>query len=94
MTLSVEILDLRLEVDDPGGSISVHAVGGIWGVLAVGLFGRLEAAGTGQLLAQAVGIATLLGFVLPLDVWAQLAAESRDAAARGGRRRASGDGPL
>jgi len=65
VTFSVEILDLRLEVDDPGGSISVHAVGGLWGVLAVGLFGRLEAGGNGQLLAQAVGIATLVGFVLP-----------------------------
>jgi Amt family ammonium transporter len=66
VTFSVELLDLRLEVDDPGGAISVHAVGGIWGVLAVGLFGRLEAAGDGQLLAQVVGIGTLIGFVLPL----------------------------
>ena len=65
VTFSVELLDLRLEVDDPGGSISVHAVGGIWGILAVGLFGRLEAGGSGQLLAQAMGIATLVGFVLP-----------------------------
>ena len=65
VTFSVELLDLRLEVDDPGGSISVHAVGGIWGVLAVGLFGRLEAGGAGQLLAQVVGIATLVGFALP-----------------------------
>jgi Amt family ammonium transporter len=65
VTFSVELLDLRLEVDDPGGCISVHAVGGLWGVLAVGLFGRLEAGGSGQLLAQAVGIATLVGFMLP-----------------------------
>lgn len=67
VTLSVDVLDLRMEVDDPGGAISVHAVSGIWGVLAVGLFGRLEADGAGQLLAQAVGIATLVGFVLPLS---------------------------
>jgi Amt family ammonium transporter len=66
VTFSVELLDLRLEVDDPGGAISVHAVGGLWGVLAVGLFGRMEAAGEGQLLAQVVGIGTLIGFVLPL----------------------------
>ncbi len=68
VTFSVEIFDLRLEVDDPGGAISVHAVAGIWGVLALGLFGRLEAgAGSpGQLLAQAIGVATLVGFVLPL----------------------------
>ena len=67
VTFSVELLDLRLEIDDPGGSISVHAVGGLWGVLAVGLFGRLEAGGPGQMLAQVVGIASLLGFVLPLS---------------------------
>jgi ammonium transporter, Amt family len=66
VTFSVELLDLRLEIDDPGGSISVHAVAGLWGVLAVGLLGRLEAGSDGQLLAQIVGIGTLLGFVLPL----------------------------
>jgi ammonium transporter, Amt family len=65
VTYSVELLDLRLEVDDPGGSISVHAVGGIWGILVVGLFGRFEAGDAGQLLAQTVGIATLVGFILP-----------------------------
>jgi ammonium transporter, Amt family len=67
VTFSVELLDLRLEVDDPGGSISVHAVGGLWGVLALGLFGRLEAGGPGQILAQLLGIASLLGFVLPFS---------------------------
>ena len=66
VAFSVEMLDVRLDVDDPGGSISVHGVGGLCGILAVGLFGRLEAAAPGQLLAQAVGIATLLGFALPL----------------------------
>jgi len=65
VAVSVEMLDLKLDVDDPGGSVSVHALGGLWGILAVGLFGRLEAAGAGQLLAQTVGIATLLGFALP-----------------------------
>lgn len=66
VTFSVELLDLRLEVDDPGGAISVHALAGMWGILAVGLFGRLEASGPGQLQAQIVGLASLLGFVLPL----------------------------
>ena len=64
VAFTVEILDLRLEVDDPGGSISVHAIAGIWGVLAVGLFGQQAQAG--QFLAQVVGVATLIGFVLPL----------------------------
>jgi ammonium transporter, Amt family len=63
---AVELLDLRLEVDDPGGAISVHAVGGIWGMLAVGLFGRYEAGNPGQLVAQTVAIATVLGVILPL----------------------------
>jgi len=70
-----------LEVDDPAGAVSVHAIGGIWGILAVGIFARfhspvLNVAGVslpetgggapGQWLAQVVGVATLLGFVLPL----------------------------
>jgi Amt family ammonium transporter len=63
---AVELLDLRLEVDDPGGAISVHAVGGIWGMLAVGIFGRFEAGDAGQMLAQTVAVATIVGFVLPL----------------------------
>jgi len=35
---AVEWFELRMAVDDPGGAISVHAVGGIWGVLALGFF--------------------------------------------------------
>ena len=72
VTLSIELLDLRLSVDDPGGAISVHAVAGIWGLLAAGLFVHLPgftgkaAHPAGQLLAQVVGIATLVGFVLPM----------------------------
>lgn len=66
VTFSVELLDLRLEVDDPGGAISVHAVAGLWGVLAVGMFGKLEAGAEGQFRAQLTGIGTLIGLVLPL----------------------------
>jgi Amt family ammonium transporter len=61
VTFAVEVLELRLSVDDPGGAISVHAVAGIWGLLAVGLFVP------GQILAQVVGVASLLGVVLPLS---------------------------
>lgn len=67
ITFAVELLDIRLEVDDLGGSIPVHALGGIWGLLAVGLFGRGEAAHDGQFLAQLIGVATLIGFILPLS---------------------------
>ena len=59
VAFTVELLDLRFEIDDPGGSISVHALGGLWGILALGMFGH------GNLLAQVVGVATLIGFVLP-----------------------------
>jgi Amt family ammonium transporter len=60
--LLVELLELALSIDDPSGAITVHAVGGLWGLLAAGIF----AAQSGQLVAQLVGIATLLGLVLPL----------------------------
>jgi Amt family ammonium transporter len=59
---SVEFFEFSLKVDDPCGSISVHAVCGIWGLLAIGIF----AGGPGQLTAQIVGVATLLGFVFPM----------------------------
>jgi ammonium transporter, Amt family len=62
VVFSVEWLDLYLELDDPGGAISVHALGGLWGVLAAGLFSR---GGRIALLPQVVGMATVLGFVLP-----------------------------
>lgn len=68
VTFSVELLELHLTVDDPGGAISVHAIGGLWGLLAVGIFatsGPGENA-SGQWIAQLAGIATLLGFVLPM----------------------------
>jgi len=60
-----DFLEFQLAVDDPGGAVSVHAVGGLWGVLAVALLA--DAGPGGQWLAQLVGIATLLGFVLPLS---------------------------
>jgi ammonium transporter, Amt family len=67
VVFSVDLLEQKLLIDDPGGAISVHAVCGIWGVLAAGLFiGAAPGMRGAQILAQAVGIATLLGFLLPL----------------------------
>jgi Amt family ammonium transporter len=60
--LLVELLELAVSIDDPSGAISVHAASGIWGIIAAGIF----AGPSGQLLAQFIGIATLLGVILPL----------------------------
>jgi len=60
-----DFLEFQLAIDDPGGAVSVHMVGGLWGVLSVALLA--DTAGLrGQWLAQLAGIATLLGSVLPL----------------------------
>jgi Amt family ammonium transporter len=75
VTFSVEWLDSRLSVDDPAGSISVHAAGGLWGLLALGIFARippdrvLNGTGAGhanQWLAQLAGVLTLIAFILPM----------------------------
>lgn len=67
VTLSVEWLELRFNIDDPGGAISVHAVSGLWGLMALGIFDHLPgSSGSFQWLAQLVGVATLVGFVFPL----------------------------
>jgi Amt family ammonium transporter len=66
VALCVELFELHLDIDDPGGSISVHAVAGVWGLLAGGALGRFPGGNGGQFLAQMVGVATLVGIVLPL----------------------------
>lgn len=72
--LSVMLLD-RLRIDDPVGAVSVHAVNGLWGTLACGLFnaegvlgladastGLLYGGGIGQLLIQALGALCIFGW--------------------------------
>lgn len=53
VVLAIQLMD-KFMVDDPVGAISVHLVGGIWGTLAVGMFGQL--ASMQQLLSQAIGV--------------------------------------
>jgi Amt family ammonium transporter len=60
--LLVELFELALSVDDPSGAITVHGAAGLWGLLAAGFFAPQE----GQLLAQLIGIAAILGLALPL----------------------------
>lgn len=58
---SVILFD-RLKLDDPVGATSVHLVCGIWGTLAVGIFGAK--AGWMQLLNQFIGIFSIAAFTL------------------------------
>jgi ammonium transporter, Amt family len=51
----------RARIDDPVGAISVHLVCGIWGTLAVGLFGDGKA-----LLPQLIGVAATAAFCFPI----------------------------
>jgi Amt family ammonium transporter len=60
--LLVEVLELAISIDDPSGAIVVHGAAGLWGLVAAGFF----APQAGQLTAQLVGIAALLGVMLPL----------------------------
>ena len=39
----VELLDLKLHIDDPVGAVGVHMANGIWGTVAVGLFANPDA---------------------------------------------------
>lgn len=61
IVLGVILLD-KLKLDDPVGAIAVHLICGIWGTLAVGLFG--DKAGMGQFLNQLIGVAAVGAFCL------------------------------
>lgn len=59
---AVLFVDGVLKIDDPVGAISVHLVCGIWGTLAVGLFGAN--AGMGQVISQLTGIVAIGAFTV------------------------------
>ena len=59
---AVIFIDSAMKIDDPVGAISVHLVCGIWGTLAVGIFGKQGIINTGsmdQLVAQLIGIVAI-----------------------------------
>ncbi|NER18573.1 ammonium transporter [Spongiivirga citrea] len=53
IVLGVALVD-KLKLDDPVGAIAVHLICGIWGTLAVGIFGAM--AGWDQFLIQLAGV--------------------------------------
>ena len=61
IVFAVSLID-KLKLDDPVGAIAVHLVCGIWGTLAVGLFGNL--ASGAQFVSQLIGIASYAIFCL------------------------------
>ncbi|MBW8016008.1 MAG: ammonium transporter [Planctomycetes bacterium] len=73
VVFGVGILD-KLKIDDPVGAFPVHGICGIWGTLAVGIFGQssldlkndglLYGGGLAQLGTQFIGIAAVVGFVV------------------------------
>lgn len=60
------ILLERRKIDDVVGAIPVHLGGGVWGTLAVGIFGSLQELGTGLSRIEQIGIQSLgigVGFI-------------------------------
>jgi Amt family ammonium transporter len=57
---SVQLFDIRFKIDDPVGAISVHLVCGVWGTLAVGLFGSL--ASVDQFISQLIAVVSIGAF--------------------------------
>lgn len=61
IVLGVGFVD-KLKLDDPVGAIPVHLICGIWGTLAVGIFG--EMASLEQLGKQAIGVVAIAAFCI------------------------------
>ncbi len=80
---SVFFIDQTLKIDDPVGAISVHGVGGAWGILSLGLFADgtygdgwngvkgpvtgLFYGDSGQLIAQMVEVVVCFSFIFSIS---------------------------
>ncbi|GGD20381.1 ammonium transporter [Hyunsoonleella pacifica] len=62
IVFAVAFID-AIKLDDPVGAIAVHLICGIWGTLAVGIFGKL--AGIDQFISQLVGILSYAAICVP-----------------------------
>lgn len=61
IVLGVALID-KLKLDDPVGAVAVHLICGIWGTLAVGIFGSM--AGGGQFMVQLYGVLIIGAFCI------------------------------
>ena len=59
VVLGIRLID-KLKLDDPVGAVAVHLICGIWGTLAVGIFG--EMAGLDQFIVQLIGVGIVGAF--------------------------------
>ena len=59
IVFGVSLID-KLNLDDPVGAIAVHLICGIWGTLAVGIFGDM--AGVDQFIIQLIGVGIVGAF--------------------------------
>ena len=59
LPLGVSFID-KLKLDDPVGAIAVHLICGIWGTLAVGIFGAM--ASVDQFINQLIGVGVIGAF--------------------------------
>ena len=73
MMATRHIVERKLKIDDAVGAVPVHLAGGVWGVLAVGIFADGSYAGVsgiiagnwGQMVLQIVDIAACVAWVAP-----------------------------